>query len=110
MVLPADQPDDGELFDESEGGLPTRGLDDPASLTPCGFEFVDFTDHYGLSCSLQMSSLFLGCEPGGSAVWLGPEGHRMHLNRLQVGVLIDRLQSWLDENTFDGTPIGTAFK
>jgi hypothetical protein len=40
--------------------------------TPRGFPIVEFTDCYGVECSLQASSLANFETPGTSAVWLGP--------------------------------------
>ena len=38
-----------------------------------GFSVVEFTDRYGVACSLQASSLAECDKPGTSAVWLGPD-------------------------------------
>ena len=76
--------------------------------TTRGFELIEFSDHYGRQCSLQMSSLAVYEKPGISAVWLGCEKARsdpkipprMHLNRKQVAGLIAHLKSWLNNDTF----------
>lgn len=39
-------------------------------------------------------------EPGISAIWLGCDDARAHLDRKQVEVLIAHLQAWLDSGTF----------
>ena len=85
------------------------------STTPRGFARVDFTDRYGVACSLQQSSLatedaiWLGCnEPSPRRLVPGqgwqpvtlPEGTlcntRMHLTRDQVTQLVSVLQQWLE--------------
>lgn len=75
--------------------------------TARGFEWIEFTDHYGVKCSLQASSLVV-YEPGTSAVWLGCDSadgdRRMHLDRGQVKTLIRHLQSWLKRDTFKVKP------
>lgn len=80
--------------------------------TSRGFEFIEFTDHYGEKCSLQASSLAIYEKPGTSAIWLGceearnhkttlePLSPRMHLTRKQVESLVNHLQSWLSRDTF----------
>jgi hypothetical protein len=78
--------------------------------TARGFKFYQFKDHYGVSCSLQKSSLateacvWLGCdEPNARVLVPGkswqpvvlPEGTlcdtRMHLTQKQVKALLPRL-------------------
>ena len=78
-----------------------------------GFELIEFNDRYGDACSLQASSLAEYVIPGTSAVWLGPNGateRRMHLDRGQVQALINHLQNWLTNDSFDlsvtGAPHG----
>ena len=68
--------------------------------TERGFELVNFTDCNGNPCGLQASSLAIYEKPGTSAVWLGQDDHRMHLNREQVAALVAALQSWLKRDTF----------
>lgn len=91
-----------------------------SKVSPRGFEYIKFNDHYDEACSLQQSSL-AGDEnhlPGTSAVWLGCDhfrrhhvtgdlNGRMHLNRDQVAALIQHLQRWLDHGTFQ-LPEGRA--
>ena len=67
--------------------------------TDRGFEFIEFKDRYGVDCSLQQSSLAEYTQPGASAVWLGTKD-RMHLDRMQVGMLIQHLQCWLKTGSF----------
>lgn len=80
-----------------------------------GFEFLEFLDLYGDRCSLQASSLACNDQPGTSAVWLGraefKRHHvtgdlmcRMHLDRDLVESLIQHLQGWLDNGTFQLPP------
>lgn len=85
------------------------------TTTNRGFERLEFTDLYGVDCSLQESSLATD-----EAVWLGcsqpnmkklvqfegwvpvemPENHqvttRMHLNREQVAALLPHLQRFVE--------------
>ena len=72
--------------------------------TERGFELVQWEDIYGCLCDLQQSSVILDDgmlnRPGESAVWLGLNDDRMHLNRTQVAALIAHLQTWLDKGTF----------
>jgi hypothetical protein len=68
--------------------------------TERGFEIIEFKDLYGVKCSLQQSSLALYTTPGSSAIWLGGDEDRMHLNEEQVGKLIEYLTNWLKHGTF----------
>lgn len=89
--------------------------------TERGFERLEFTDRYGVKCSLQQSSLateeaiWLGCNeanpqvfvPNGEPSWRPvpmPDEYvadtRMHLTREQVEGLMFHLQSWLDTGSF----------
>lgn len=68
--------------------------------TARGFELIEFEDCYGKKCDLQASSLAAYVTPGTSAVWLGPESDRMHLNRKQVAALIAHLSAWLETGSF----------
>jgi hypothetical protein len=72
----------------------------PVEINDRGFEFIEFRDKYGEICSLQQSSLAENDKPGTSAVWLGYERKRMHLDRNQVASLIAHLFQWLDAGTF----------
>ena len=82
--------------------------------TSRGFEYIEFTDRNGESCSLQASSIIGGYDdaldrPGSSAVWLGLNNakhdcaDRMHLSRERVSELIKQLRSWLKTGKFDGS-------
>lgn len=73
----------------------------PVTRTNRGFELVEFTDSSFLKGSLQASSCAVYVKPGTSAIWLGREGHRLHLHRDQVEALIKHLRSWLKNDTFD---------
>lgn len=64
-----------------------------------GFAYIDFKDHYGEECSLQQSSLAEYMQPGISAVWLGRDRYRMHLNRKQARALAKHLNHWLRYGT-----------
>jgi len=76
-------------------------LTDPVEHTLRGFEIIEFTDRYDSECSLQQSSLAEFEPPGSSAVWLGVDDDRMHLDVEQVKTLIARLQAWLDTGSFE---------
>jgi len=65
-----------------------------------GFQVIDFKDHTGEKCSLQQSSLADFEPPGTSAVWLGINDYRMHLQLEQVKELIKHLQKWVKEGVF----------
>jgi len=66
-----------------------------------GFEFIDFVDRYGTKCSLQQSSLADYEKPGYSAIWLGDNESRMHIDRKQLEELLPHLQAWLDNGSFE---------
>ncbi len=66
-----------------------------------GFELIEFLDLYECKGSLQASSLAIYVKPGTSAIWLGREDYRLHLDRDQVKALVRHLQSWLKNDTFD---------
>lgn len=73
--------------------------------TDRGFEIIRFADLNGKSCSLQASSAILDYpdsieKPGSSAVWLGVQDERMHLNQEIAKELINHLQSWLNTGSF----------
>ena len=80
-----------------------NGLHDHPEHTGRGFEILTFSDRYGVECQLQQSSLAEFEPPGSSAVWLGTENERMHLDQPLVQALIERLQTWLDTGSFDPT-------
>ncbi len=73
----------------------------PVTRTNRGFELIEFLDCYDDKGSLQASSLAVYVKPGTSAIWLGREGHRLHLHRDQVEALIKHLRSWLKNDTFN---------
>ena len=68
--------------------------------TPRGFKIIEFADRDGIPCSLQQSSVATYQEPGSSAIWLGVEDKRMHLDRQQTRALINHLINWLTDNSF----------
>jgi hypothetical protein len=65
-----------------------------------GFPGIEFRDGYKKLCSVEMSSLASNPEPGTTALWLGVNGHRMHLMREQVEALQWVLETWLCEGGF----------
>ena len=67
--------------------------------TDRGFGIASWYDIYGCPCDLQESSLAHLEQPGASAVGLGIEHHRMHLDRKQVKMLIGMLMEWLDSGS-----------
>ena len=71
--------------------------------TERGFEIINFEDINKEKCSLQQSSVAFYTQPGTSAVWLGINGvgNRMHLNKKQVGDLVEHLTNWLKHGTFE---------
>lgn len=89
--------------------------------TARGFERLEFTDRYGVRCSLQQSSLateraiWLGCNGSDPRVLIPGQGWttilmsrdyklvdtRMHLNEDQVRALIVHLQDWLTSDSFE---------
>lgn len=64
--------------------------------TSRGFDVVDIKDANRQSGSLQASSaiMYEDAPPGTSAVWLGVDDSRLHLNREMVDELIDLLSNW----------------
>lgn len=76
--------------------------------TSRGFDYIEFKDHNGEPCSLQVSSLALYQQPGISAVWLGCENNsfhpgtkeplspRMHLDRERVVRFCPRCENEID--------------
>lgn len=81
--------------------MATSRREPKVEYTERGFQIIRFTDRYGEDCSLQQSSLADYEQPGSSAIWLGPVGERMHLDREQVAWLRDVLTRWLDSGQFD---------
>ena len=73
----------------------------PIGKTLRGFQLIEFADANGETCSLQQSSLADYEQPGTSAVWLGIGRYRMHLQVGQVEALVEHLQLWLDNGSFD---------
>jgi hypothetical protein len=65
-----------------------------------GFPGLVFKDSYENNCHVQMSSVCHGYPPGQSALWLGVDGHAMHLDREQVVALMYELDSWIREGIF----------
>lgn len=66
--------------------------------TGAGFEIVQFKDYYSHTCSLQMSSICLGCAPGESAVWLGPEDAEpkvLHSDAAKLGIKTNAKCGWV---------------
>jgi hypothetical protein len=63
--------------------------------TERGFQLIRFKDRYNKNCSIQQSSAADFEPPGTSALWLGIDSKRMHLNREQVEWLAQILQTWL---------------
>mgnify|MGYP001560507435 CR=1 FL=1 len=76
----------------------------PYTLTPRGFQVIEFMDANGARCSLQQSSLAVYEQAGSSAVWLGTHDHRMHLRVDQVEALVEQLWLWLDNGHFENEP------
>lgn len=83
--------------------------------TPRGFGRIEFTDRYGVECSLQKSSLatedaiWLGCNEANPQTLIPGEGWkpvpmpeeyiantRMHLTRKQVSELLPHLQKFVE--------------
>ncbi len=75
-------------------------MDEAVRLTDRGFEYIEFKDRYGEQSELQQSSLAEYEQPGTSAIWLGLTKERMHLDRIRVEWMIEKLQSWLDTGSF----------
>lgn len=69
-----------------------------ATKTGRGFPLLEFTDCYGVRCSLQASSLAKYVKPGTSAVWLGvddPEPKCLHGDAAGLGVKTDATCGWV---------------
>lgn len=73
----------------------------PVERTGRGFEIIHFTDRNGEVCSLQQSSLADFEQPGTSAIWLGIQNNRMHIDFEQAKKLVATLQRWINEGTFE---------
>ena len=74
--------------------------------TDRGFELVDFMDTNLAPCSVQQSSVVLNYpdslqNPGSSALWLGRDADRMHMDREQVAELVAHLQAWLKTGSLE---------
>lgn len=74
--------------------------------TERGFERIDFMDNSLGPCSVQQSSVILDYpgslqDPGSSALWLGRDNNRMHLDRDQVRELVAHLQAWLETGSLE---------
>ncbi len=67
-----------------------------------GYEKVLLLDLNGVLGSLQQSSVALCEPPGSSAVWLGPEGHRLHMKLSHVKQLHHLLGNWIESGSFKG--------
>lgn len=63
--------------------------------TDRGYPLVRFADRDDRPCSIQASELALYARPGTSALWLGTDLERMHLDRAQVEALVAHLSAWL---------------
>ena len=82
---------------------PSVGLSDllcPVGHTGRGFELIEFADRYNTKCQLQQSSLADYEPPGRSAIWLGIEQERMHLDLEQVKKLVNTLNLWIETGSF----------
>jgi hypothetical protein len=72
----------------------------PVDRTGRGFEIIHFADRNGKECSLQQSSLADFEQPGTSAVWLGIQNDRMHIDYEKAKKLVSVLQAWIDTGSF----------
>jgi len=68
--------------------------------TARNFEIINFKDRYHTSCSLQQSSLAESEQPGASAVWLGVDDARMHIDLKQAKALVAVLEMWIETGRF----------
>jgi copper homeostasis protein CutC len=68
--------------------------------TTRGFETIYFCDYNAQECSLQASSLAVYRQPGTSAIWLGVDDLRMHLDVKRVKGLIKHLNQWILTGSF----------
>ena len=68
--------------------------------TERGFQIIHFRDKNNNPCSLQQSSLAEFNPPGTSAIWLGCDEKRMHIDLSQVEKLVSVLQNWIQSGTF----------
>lgn len=73
--------------------------------TPRGFEIVEFVDICEKECSIQQSSIVLETgsnpKPGTSALWLGTNDNRMHLDKSLAQQIASLLTLWHDTGTLD---------
>lgn len=75
-----------------------------------GFPLVNFTDRYGIPCSLQASSLAEYQKPGTSAVWLGtddPKPQCLHGDAAGLGVKTDATCGWVPVPLSDKIQLST---
>ena len=69
--------------------------------TPRNFEVIHFVDRNGRAGSVQASSAVdadgagVLLAPGASALWIGPDGDRLHLSRAMVAELLRHLDAWV---------------
>lgn len=68
-----------------------------------GFQYLEFTDRNGESCSIQQSSAIDDTNrglknPGSSFLWIGTEAYSMHVGRKMVFKIIKKLIKWLITN------------
>ena len=73
--------------------------------TDRGFQVIQFLDRSEGLCSLQQSSATdfeYADRPGYSAIWIGREFSRAHLDREQVKWIIEYLQKWIETGSFTG--------
>lgn len=74
--------------------------------TAQGFPLIEFGDIVEQMCALEASTLIdtdspkAFDNPGTSAVWLGPIGQEMHLNKNQARALVLHLRIWLKTGKF----------
>ncbi len=64
-----------------------------------GFAIASFQDFYGVSCSIQDSSL-----AEYDAIWLGGNDNRMHLTREQVAQLLPLLRAFVEHGSIATPP------
>lgn len=70
--------------------------------TETGLDGVEFYDFYRYPCSIQESSLATE-----EAIWLGRDGHRMHLTRSHVALLLPMLQHFAETGNLPDPPAET---
>jgi len=82
----------------------------PTKRTKRGFALLEFKDRYGVSCSLQASSLAEYAKPGTSAVWLGvddPSPKVMASQAPSVGIKTAEITGWVPYQIPDCVSINT---